>query len=83
MNKPLRQTMPLVTAFIDNMREAFGTEAIDNAIRGGMAGLPTFWAREGDVEIGKRDARPVVEVSARQMALLSNAEVLAAGRGRK
>lgn len=83
MNKPLRQTMPLVTAFIDNMREAFGTEAIDNAIRGGMAGLPTFWAKEGDAEIGKRDVRPVVEVSARQMALLSNAEVLAAGRGRK
>lgn len=83
MNKPLRQTMPLVTAFIDNMREAFGTEAIDNAIRGGMAGLPTFWAKEGDAEIGKRDVRPVVEVSARDMVLLSNAEVLAAGKGRK
>lgn len=76
--KPLRQRMPLVTAWIDNMRAAFGTDCVDNAIRGGMAGLPAFWASEDGSEVGSRDVRPVVAVSAREMVLTSAAEALAA-----
>ena len=44
--------MPLVTAFIDEMREAFGKGAIDAQIRLGMDGHGTFWARENGIEVG-------------------------------
>ena len=44
--------MPLVTAFIDGMRDAFGKDAIDAQIRLGMAGHKTFWARENGIDVG-------------------------------
>ena len=50
----LREQMPLVTAFIDDLREAFGAEMINGQIRKGMKGEPTFWASENGHEIGTR-----------------------------
>ena len=46
--------MPGTTEFIDSMREAFGVEAVNPSIKGGLAGEGTFWAAENGVEIGSR-----------------------------
>lgn len=46
--------MPVTTAFIDQMREAFGVEIIDAAIRGGLRGDGSFFARENGHEVGSR-----------------------------
>lgn len=51
-NKPLRVAMPKVAAFIDDLRAAFGADVINPSIKGGMAGVPTFYARENGQEIG-------------------------------
>lgn len=48
----LRDEMPIVAAFIDELREQFGKAEIDAQIRKGMAGLPVFWASENGHEIG-------------------------------
>ena len=51
--KDLRQEMPGVTAFIDQMREVFGKEGIDTMIRAGLQGKPNcFHARENGIEVG-------------------------------
>lgn len=52
--KPMRQAMPTVTAWIDDLRAAFGAEMIDAAIRAGIDGQPTFYAAENGIEIGTR-----------------------------
>ena len=53
MTKPtMRDQMPEVAAFIDQMRQAFGKEEIDQQIRRGMRGEPTFYARERGQVIG-------------------------------
>ena len=52
----LRQAMPETTAFIDQMREAFGAEMINAAIRAGIDGVGTFWAKENGHEVGSRPA---------------------------
>lgn len=52
--KNLRESMPLVTAFIDECREAFGADVINQAIRAGLDGQQTFWARENGIEIGTK-----------------------------
>lgn len=54
MTKPLRQAMPETAAFIDAMRDAFGDEMINAAIRAGIDGQPTFYASENGQEIGTR-----------------------------
>ena len=56
--KNLRESMPLVTAFIDELREVFGTEAINQSIRAGLDGQETFWARENGIEIGTPPSKP-------------------------
>ena len=50
--KSLRADMPVTAALVDEMREAFGAEMINAAIRGGISGRPTFFARENGHEIG-------------------------------
>ncbi len=52
--RSLRSDMPLVTEFIDAVREAFGRPAVDAATRAGLDGQPTLWARENGIEIGAR-----------------------------
>lgn len=51
----MREAMPTVAAFIDSMREQFGVDEINRAIRRGVAGEPgQFWARENGHELGTR-----------------------------
>lgn len=50
--KPMRDAMPTVAAWIDELRAAFGVDAVDTSIRAGMAGLPLFHARENGLEVG-------------------------------
>ncbi|MBU0752382.1 MAG: hypothetical protein KJ787_14000 [Gammaproteobacteria bacterium] len=48
-----RAAMPLVTAWIDSLREAFGTDLIDGQIRAATRdGLPTFHASEAGHRVG-------------------------------
>ena len=54
MSKPLRQTMPTIAGWIDELRDAFGAEAINPAIRAGIDGQPTFYASENGQEVGTR-----------------------------
>ena len=46
--------MPVTAGFIDQLREAFGVEQINAAIRGGLAGDGSFYASENGIEIGSR-----------------------------
>lgn len=64
--KPLRLAMPHTAGFIDALREAFGASQIDQAIRAGIEGQPTFWARENGREIGTRAAPPGASYTADQ-----------------
>lgn len=56
MTKPLQNAMPRVSEFIHALRENpfFGTKTVNDAIRAGLRGQPTFWASEGGHEIGTR-----------------------------
>ena len=57
MSKPLRLAMPHTAGFVNALREAFGASQIDQAIRAGIEGQPTFWACENGREIGSRPAQ--------------------------
>jgi hypothetical protein len=48
----MREQMPVVTAWIDQMREAFGAEHIDGVIKSGMRGEPVFFASENGHTVG-------------------------------
>ena len=68
--KPARAAMPLIAAFIDEMRDAFGREAIDGMIRKAtVEGLPTFYASEAGRTVGT--PRPAVrfEISGADMVI--------------
>ena len=66
MTKPLRQKMPLVAAFIDDLRAAFGAECINDIIRAGLQGQPVFHASENGHSVGTPlpyDARQAVSLA--------------------
>ena len=70
-NKPksMRQAMPTVAAWIDELREAFGADSINAAIRNGVAGGAAFYATENGQTIGS-DAMPGgVEIGLRDIVL--------------
>lgn len=69
MSKPLRESMPQVAAFIDELREAFGAEEINAQIKLGMQGAQTFHASENGIEVGTRFAEPVKYITADQMVI--------------
>lgn len=48
----LRDQMPVVTAWIDGLRSAFGAESIDKVIKDGMRGKPVFFASENGHTVG-------------------------------
>lgn len=50
--KNIRAEMPHTAAFIDALRDAFGADMINEQIRKGMRGEPTFYARENGHELG-------------------------------
>lgn len=60
--------MPTVTAFIDDLRSAFGTADINPAIKAGLDGLPRFWASENGLTVGTK-APEGVGVSGRDLIL--------------
>lgn len=66
-----RAAMPLVTAWIDDLRGAFGRELVDGLIRKAtVEGLPTFYASEGGRTVGvPLPALRGVEISAAQMVI--------------
>jgi hypothetical protein len=69
----LRETMPICAAFIDDLREAFGKDAIDGVIRRGLAKdcepALRFYAAEGGYEIGQR-CPPGRGITAAKMVLI-------------
>lgn len=56
MDMPLRRThpMPEIAGFVASLREAFGDQFIDEAIRRSKAGEPTFFASENGRTVGTR-----------------------------
>ena len=44
--------MPEIAAFVADLKAAFGEQEIDEAIRRGKAGEPTFYARENGRSVG-------------------------------
>lgn len=78
----LRAEMPAVTAWIDSLRAEFGAEAINGIIRGGMAGLPGFYAAENGHEVGTRPTAPLAQISAAQMVIGPLARSTTEGKGR-
>lgn len=48
----MRDEMPVTAAWIDKMREVFGKESVDSAIRRGMKGHQGFHATENGHEVG-------------------------------
>lgn len=48
----MREAMPVTAAWIDKMREVFGPEAVDSAIRRGMRGQQGFHAVENGHAVG-------------------------------
>lgn len=52
----MREKMPVVAAWIDAMRAAFGAETIDQAIRDGMRD-GTFRASENGHSVGGKSPR--------------------------
>lgn len=69
MSKPLRDSMPLVAAFIDECREAFGAEMVNAQIRLGMQGAQTFHAVENGIEVGTRFDEPVKFITLDRMVI--------------
>ena len=67
--KPMRQTMPTVAAWVDELRAAFGAEVVNRSIRNGAAGGTWFWARENGSEIGQRPSPGKSEIDASALCL--------------
>src|SRR4051812_18671013 len=54
----LRAAMPEVTAWIDDMRAAFGATVVNGQIRKGIAGEPVFFASENGQTVGTQRPWP-------------------------
>ncbi|MPW16883.1 hypothetical protein GCT13_08045 [Paraburkholderia sp. CNPSo 3157] len=52
VNKPVSHPMPEIAAFVAALKSAFGEREIDEAIRRGKAGEPTFYACENGRSVG-------------------------------
>jgi len=52
--KPMRQAMPTVASWIDELREAFGADQINPSLKAGMQGGSDFYASENGHEIGSK-----------------------------
>jgi hypothetical protein len=53
---PASHPMPEIAAFVASLKAAFGVAVIDEAIRRGKAGEPTFHARENGRSVGTAGA---------------------------
>jgi hypothetical protein len=55
MQKPMRESMPEIAAWIDDLRAVFGTDAIERIIRASVRdGVPGFYGYENGLEVGVR-----------------------------
>jgi hypothetical protein len=79
--KPMRETMPQVTEWVDEWRAVFGAEEINASIRAGLAGQPTFWACENGVEVGTKDTRTGIPLS--DIVIEAPGATVQAGKGKK
>lgn len=70
MAKPLRVSMPLVAVFIDECRASFGSEIVNEQIRKGMHGSPTFYASENGIEVGTKMPEPKKFITADKMVIV-------------
>lgn len=52
VRKPVSHPMPEIAAFVADLKSAFGEREIDEAIRRGKAGEPTFYACENGLSVG-------------------------------
>lgn len=82
-NGSMRDSMPTCSAFIDDVREAFGRDAIDGVIRRGLradcAPSQRFFAAEGSHAVGQR--APVgAGVTAASMVIIPPKKSPAGGR---
>ena len=50
----MRDSMPEIAAWIDDLRRVFGRAEIDDQIRRGLRGECVFWASENGRELGVR-----------------------------
>lgn len=69
MSKPMRQAMPETAGFIDFLRDAFGADTVNAAIRNGVAGGAHFYAEENGQVIGSDRMPGRVEVSLADIVL--------------
>ncbi|ACC76507.1 conserved hypothetical protein (plasmid) [Paraburkholderia phymatum STM815] len=44
--------MPEIAEFVRSLRDAFGDDVIDDAVRGGKSGEPSFYACENERSVG-------------------------------
>lgn len=79
----LREKMPTVTAWIDDLRAAFGAEVINQSIRNGLAGGTDFWAEENGICVGNRKPEGVGITADKMFIKPSPPEEKPRGRGRK
>lgn len=56
--KPMREAMPWVASVIEGLRREFGAGTVDQAMRQGLAGMPTFYAEEAGRTVGTRATLP-------------------------
>jgi len=63
VQQPGRHPMPEIAAFVANLKSAFGEREIDEAIRRGKAGEPTFYARENGRSVGTAHATVAAAVA--------------------
>lgn len=71
--KPMREAMPTVAAWIDELREVFGADGINTSIKNGMAGGADFYAEENGHTLGC-EAMPVGQVVCLTEMILSKPE---------
>ncbi|MCB4349361.1 hypothetical protein LA345_36740 (plasmid) [Burkholderia vietnamiensis] len=57
--KRKRDRMPQIAAFVESLADAFGREYIEDLVRRGQQGEPTFFASENGIEVGTRSPNPV------------------------
>ena len=66
-----RTAMPKITAWVDDLRAAFGRDAIDGQIRAATRdGLPTFHATEAGHAVGVPLPAARFEISAADMVII-------------
>ena len=70
----MREAMPETAAFIDAMRAAFGEACVNESIRNGMKGFPTFHACENGHEVGTKAASLGRELKIADMVLIKSEE---------